>query len=308
MNPAVGPKWRLWMTTSLTLVQTKIQCPSWISRLLERHHDHNCYICDKFLLGFLGDVGHNFTNGETEMLKSLPGIKSRHHPDSYCLFNVPSSATRTFQDFLMLSLMGSFGKPGQNSILEGSWSASDDAAHTAFRWKIEGWIPHKHDAIDFGICLACSLWGHLLGRRTRTANSVLFSIRLKWFDANGRKAWVSSLPSLPLGTAWPCHAPWLAFCVSTGVSSPGAAAKGRGWGDNAGGETHSSPLGRSWTGSSSREAAHSPPGHSCGQGWTVWDLFCAVTAVTASQRLPSNAELQKDGKHLTSPTLCRVLP
>lgn len=59
-----------------------------------------------------------FTNGETEMLTSMPGIKSRHHPDLFCLFNVPSLVTRKFQDFLMLSLMGLFGKLGQNSILE----------------------------------------------------------------------------------------------------------------------------------------------------------------------------------------------
>lgn len=56
--------------------------------------------------------------GKLSSKKSLPGIKSRHHPDLFCLFNEPSPATRRFQDFLMLSLMGSFGKLGQNSILE----------------------------------------------------------------------------------------------------------------------------------------------------------------------------------------------
>lgn len=57
-------------------------------------------------------------SGETEMLKAMPGIKSGHRPDLFCLLNVPSLVTRKFQDFLMLLLMGSFGKLGQNSILE----------------------------------------------------------------------------------------------------------------------------------------------------------------------------------------------
>lgn len=41
---------------------------------------------------------------------------------------------------------------------------------------------------------------------------------------------------------------------------------------------------------------------SCSWGWTVLSLSCVITAVKASQRLPSNAELQKAWKHPASPT------
>lgn len=97
--------------------------------------------------------------------KAMPRIKSRQHPDSFCSFNAPAWSSRKFQNFLVLWPTGSFGKLGHNSILEVRRWASDDVAHIAFDLKFRDWIPNKHRAIYFGICLAQSFTGAFVRQR-----------------------------------------------------------------------------------------------------------------------------------------------
>lgn len=79
----------------------KLDAVSWVWCLRKGHHNDNSCICE-ISAWVLRSSDCYFTKWETEMLESLLGINSRHHPDLFCSLNAPSLVTRMVQDFLTL--------------------------------------------------------------------------------------------------------------------------------------------------------------------------------------------------------------